>query len=88
MAPNRFENTFKKLYYGISNSDNTEIVSNALKALYYLVATDCKISNVASYIKSGDQKEVIYSSQNQRRKAIRKDPSISKNHRGFPSTKE
>lgn len=54
MAPNRFETVFKKVYSGIANSENTEIIKNSIKALYYLVIKNAKIININNYVKTGD----------------------------------
>lgn len=54
MAPNRFESIYKKIFYGITNSENEEIVNNGLKALYYKVIEEANILNINNYIKNGD----------------------------------
>lgn len=59
MAPNRFESNFKKIYYGITNSESEEVIKNSLKALYFLVIRDAKIGNINLYIKGGDISQVI-----------------------------
>ena len=58
MAPNRFETAYKKIYSGIANSENPEIIKNSIKALYYLVIKDGKIASINNYIKTGDITEV------------------------------
>lgn len=54
MAPNRFESIYKKIFYGITNSENEEIVNNGLKALYFKIIEEANIININNYIKSGD----------------------------------
>lgn len=54
MAPNRFESFFKKIYSGITNSENPETIKNSLKALYFIVVKNAKIQNINNYVKSGD----------------------------------
>lgn len=58
MAPNRFESNFKKIFSGLTNSENTEIIKNSLKALYFLVIKNGKIINMSNFVKNGDLSEV------------------------------
>lgn len=54
MAPNRFESNFKKIFSGLTNSENPEIIKNSLKALYFLVIKNGKIINMNNFVKNGD----------------------------------
>lgn len=54
MAPNRFESVFKKIYSGLTSSDNPEIRKNSLKALYFLVIRKAKIVNISNFLRNGD----------------------------------
>lgn len=72
MAPNRFESTFKKVYSGIANTENPEIIKNSIRALYYLVIKNGKISNINSYIRSGDETEIVLPEQKKEAKKLNK----------------
>ena len=59
MDPNRFESHFKKIYYGLTNSENKDIYDRALKALYLLTIKDAKIQNINQFLKDGDRSSIV-----------------------------
>ena len=56
MAPNRFELPYRKIYNGLINTENKDIVERSLKALFYVVVKNAKIENMGRYQKTGDLK--------------------------------
>jgi hypothetical protein len=55
MAPNRFESSYKKIYYYLEGgSSSRELGERSVRALYLMLIKKAKIENLNAFLKEGD----------------------------------
>lgn len=59
MAPNRFEASYKRIFYGIETKDNNEIYKRSIEALYLLLIKKAKIQNLNEFLKSNIRTSIV-----------------------------